>query len=216
MDSTIDLQSLTHGSALDWPFSHQELKGSSIKISPLQLGHIPELFVLLGDEENKRLFKQVYLRPCKDLAGFRELMKEHLDSSHGNVTFTVIPNNTGRPAGWVLLHSLTRSPLKGLECALFLPEHQRSEHVFGAMLPIMRKLFEELEYDHVDFRRGSRVESTAQAGDMMGHTFVGVLRRRMLVKDRSQFSDLYSLSREFWPSTRPAVEGWLNANPLTP
>ena len=201
----------------EWPFQARKVTGRFFTLAPLEASHTDQLWALLGDAENSRLFRQVYLRTCKDLASFKTIMREHMNSSFGNVTYTVISSETGRPFGWILIHSFTtrsHTTPKGVECALFLPEHQRTEAVFASMRPALDVFFEELGYDQVDFRRGSHVQGSAHAGEAMGHSLVGILRRQMLVKDKSQQTDLYRLTKELFPNVRIAVDGWLDSHPI--
>ena len=197
----------------EWPFVARELHGRALTVTPLQAAHVSALWPLLEDFENARLFKRVYLRPCKDAASFAAVMREHQGSSYGNVTYSIISNETAQPIGWTILHSFSTSP-KSMEGALFLLPHQRSECVFEAMGSILTVLFEELGYEKAYFRRGVRVEDSIRAGEILGTSLIGILRRQMLVKEQSSDTDLYIMTKAMWPSAKVAVEGWLDSNPI--
>ncbi|KAK5687035.1 hypothetical protein LTS10_001172 [Elasticomyces elasticus] len=110
------------------------------------------------------------------------------------------------------MHSFIATP-KSVECALFLPEHQRTEHVFEAMSTIHQVLFEELGYDQSYFRRGALGKDAKRVGELLGTSFPGILRRQMLVEDGAS-TNLYSMTREQWPSATLAAEGWLASHPI--
>ncbi|KAK3062105.1 hypothetical protein LTR53_019513, partial [Teratosphaeriaceae sp. CCFEE 6253] len=128
-----------------------------------------------------------------------------MNSGYGNSSYAIVVNETSEPIGWTLMHSFTSAP-KSMEAALFLRKHRRSETVFEAMSLIMTVLFEELEYDEAYFRRGLRVEDSVKASEILGSTLIGILRRQMLVKERSRDTDLYRMTRASWPSAKAAVE----------
>ncbi|KAK4545458.1 hypothetical protein LTR36_002808 [Oleoguttula mirabilis] len=197
-----------------WPAKPVVLHGRYFSIRPLQPDDATDLWPLLADEENVRLFKQTYGRTYSNFVDFKVLMADAQRSSYGSVTYTIISQQTRKPVGWLLLHSLTTYPAKCLEYALFIQKHQRSESVFDAGVTINVFLFEVLGYDKLVFRRGSRSEECGQGANQLGFTLVGILRRQMLVKDRSTFTDCYTITREQFPGAKEAIGAYLDSHPL--
>ncbi|KAK5126814.1 hypothetical protein LTR85_009748 [Meristemomyces frigidus] len=197
-----------------WPLKPVTLRGRFFLVRPLQVGDAQDLWSLLADEQNARLFQQSYGRPSTSYVDFKVLMADRQHTSYGSVTYTVVSLQTSKAVGWVLLHSFTNIPLKSVEYALFITPRQRTESVMHVCLIMHHFLFEDMGYSNIVYRRGSQVEMSGQGADRLGFSLVDVMRRQMLSKDLSSFTDCYSIAKDRFSGAETAVEAYLDSHPI--
>lgn len=77
------------------------------------------------------------------------------------------------------------------------------------MFAICKHVFEELGHARLEFGTGT-LDAVYVSG-YYGFSLLGVLARQMLVKERSQDTDLYVVLGSQWPSIKMTVAAWLDA-----
>ncbi|KAK3073194.1 hypothetical protein LTR53_005433 [Teratosphaeriaceae sp. CCFEE 6253] len=189
------------------------IDGASLRLIPFHAEHIHDYWPLLQEKENVALWRQTYhVEPGSKsscLANINESLTG-CDDIDSTAMWSIMDDWGHGVIGWATLTTASAAPDLA-RCVLFLARLSRSErgteciHFLGAIL------FEELDFQRLDFRAGTLVESRGPGGGWQGITIIGVLSRQLLDKDRSQESDVYTMSREQWPAIKSAVRAWLES-----
>ena len=207
---TTSYMSAIMSAGMQQPKNRATIEGRSVRLVSFAAEHIHAYWHLLEEKENVALWRQVYHVEPGTLDEFLATILNTLTTSEGKgmATWTVVDKATLRMLGWATLTASSADP-QVAECALFLPRLPRSERGTECIHYIGAVVFEELDFQRLEFRAGTLAESWGPGGGWQGITIIGVLSRQLLDKDRSQESDLYVMTKEQWPAVKAAVKAWL-------
>ena len=189
------------------------LDGRTLTLVPVQERHVEILWRQLGDEDNAKLFLEAYGVSCSSKLDLWTIMQNHADTFPESAAWTIIDKHSRKAAGWAVLQPSPEDS-SSIDCALFLPRLSRSEVGSEAIHCLSCLIFNDLEFEKLEFRAGKLNESSGPQGGPLGITLIGVLSRQLRDDARSINSDLYVLPRQKWPHVYAAVKAWMDAKAI--
>ncbi len=167
-----------------------------------------ELFRLTHDAREAETWAEMKVGPFPTEAAFRA----HLDELVTDVTraFFAVPRLDDRPLGWLcLMEAQPAHRTVEVGYVTYAPPLQRTTLATEAFYLIMSHVFDELDYQRLEWTCTSTNLRSRKAATRLGFQFEGVLRRKLILKGKSVDVPMYSMLAEEWPTTRSALQRWL-------
>jgi RimJ/RimL family protein N-acetyltransferase len=188
-----------------------ELIGKRTKLVPLNESHIPALCEAGSDPAIWR-FMPAKIEAPDDIANhLRRLISEI--PKGGELPFTVIDQETGRPVGCTCFLDITPAH-KALEIGWtwLSPSVWRTRINTECKYLLLRHCFEELGAIRVFFKTDARNERSQKALERIGAVKEGVLRQHRIMPDGYlRDSVYYSILDKEWPAVKKLLEGYLRS-----
>jgi RimJ/RimL family protein N-acetyltransferase len=182
------------------------LSGRIVRLEPLTLGHVPDLFtasdpaiwkyMLYGDIESER-----------DMENWVRDMLQRAESGN-DLPFAVIHLGTGRAIGATRYLEIRRQH-RGLELGgtWYGLEYQRTGVNTECKYLLLKHAFEALGCIRVQFKSDSRNEKSIAAIKRIGAKPEGVLRNHMILPDGTvRHSAYFSILDSEWPDIKKSLE----------
>ena len=185
------------------------LRGSHVVLEPLDMSHVDDLFAALDDPEVHRYLTRP--RPA-DPAGMAALVAEWLAMSDVRVPYVQRCATTGAIAGTTSFYWHDRAPHRvEIGGTILGRAWWRTGVNTESKLLLMRRAFEDVGAQRVEWQTDIRNERSQAAIARLGATREGVLRRNRTRADGTyRDSVLFSLTADEWPAARRRLEGLLN------
>lgn len=177
------------------------LEGRHVRLEPLTLDHVPDLFRAGGADEE--VWRWVPVQTPRTEADLRTLAGTLIaDDSH--VAFAVIDRATGRAVGWTTYLDISeRDERLEIGWTWYGRSHWRTAVNTESKLLLLTHAFEELGYGRVQWKTHHLNERSRRAILRLGAVQEGVLRRHRLHSDGSWRDSVYfSMLGEEWPTAR--------------
>lgn len=97
---------------------------------------------------------------------------------------------------------------------LFGPSLQRTVGATEAFYLLARKAFDG-GYRRLEWKCDNLNDASKRAAVRLGHTFEGVFRQHMIIKDKNRDSAWFSILDKEWPLRKEAFEKWIDASNFT-
>ncbi|MEU0988938.1 GNAT family protein [Streptomyces sp. NPDC005953] len=189
------------------------LTGRHIRLEPLTLAHLPDLFVAGGGDEEIWRWQGGPTPTCQEDLG--ATLREVLDEAERGVTvpFAVILLTTGRAIGWsTYLDIEVDDERLEIGWTWYGREHWRTAVNSEAKLLLLTHAFEELGMGRVQLKTDHRNERSQAAIARLGARREGVLRRHRRRHDGTWRDTVYfSLLSEEWPAAKERLHTALAA-----
>jgi len=198
----------------DWaprlPPAHTTLTGRYAALEPVAAAHAPALYAALATEDDDASWTyRIDERPT-DEAGMLRLV-EAWSSRPVDVTFVIVPTDTGTPAGIATLMRV--DPANGVaEVGSIIHGRslRRTRGATEAIHLLARYLFDDLGYRRFEWKLDCLNEPSANAARRLGFTYEGRFRSHVVYKGRSRDSDWFSITDTEWRALAPTFEKWLD------
>jgi len=185
------------------------LEGTLVRLEPLSLEHLEGLAEVAFDES---IWRWTVVQPT-EINGLRAWVEAALANraAGSEMAFATIDRATGRPIGSTRYMSI-------------VPEHRRLEIGWTWVAPAwrrtganpeakflqLRRAFEDLGANRVEFKTDSLNENANPALLAIGATFEGTFRNHMIMPGgRLRHSNYYSVTKEEWPDRKAKLEARL-------
>jgi RimJ/RimL family protein N-acetyltransferase len=202
------------GRPVDWtaaarPDPTTVLTGNGVRLEPVGPEHVDDLYAALCGADDDPIWTYLaWERPsdrdelARVLTGTRET---------GQVTFAIVPVETGRAAGFCSLMRI--DPAMGsIEVGgiAFGRQLQRSRAATEAMALLMRHVFDDLGYRRYEWKCDSLNAPSRRAAIRLGFIWEGRFRNAVVLKGRNRDTDWFSITDLEWPRVRQALADWLD------
>ena len=189
--------------AVLWP---QTIYGKIYYLTRLQAAHINDLWPLICDDENSRLFLQTYNASCADASDLKRTLavEEGLDDV---ATFTIMELHSRKAHGWLRMQANADDDV--LRCAVFTRAEYRTQLMFDFTYMIGVFTFETARRSRLEARVRSLGCEPLQ--NYYGFGLMTTIRRQALVKEQSQKSDLLVTDKAVWPAQKKVLDLWVNS-----
>ncbi|KAK4569529.1 hypothetical protein LTR86_003292 [Recurvomyces mirabilis] len=190
-----------------------DVVGHTVEIAKIEDKHIGPLWTLLQEEENIRLYRQLYhIDPTSEEDLGRDLLASSQNNADTKATRAIINKYTSDVLGWLIVRSQDPdTSAMTAEAAMFLPRALRSERGTETMYYVSHTVFDNLDYEKLEFRAGTSTEAWGPGGGQLGRSLIGVSSRQMLDRSRSAESDLFVVMKAQWPVVSLAIGAWLDS-----
>lgn len=183
------------------------LEGRTVRLEPLSLGHVPDLFRAAGgDEEVWRWLPRDTPQTEEELC---DLVAEQLaDEAKGAVLWAVVLRETGRAVGQTsYLDISVRDERLEIGGTWYGRQVWRTAVNTEAKLLLLTHAFEQLGAGRVQWKTHHLNVRSQEAIARLGARREGVLRRHIAMPDGSwRDSVYYSMLADEWPAARERLE----------
>ena len=186
------------------------LTGRHIRLEPLTLAHVPDLFAAGGgDDEVWRWLPADTPRTEDELAAIAAGL---LANSPQQLAFAVIDLGTGRPVGWTTYHEIdTRDERLEIGWTWYGRSVWRTAVNTEAKLLLLTHAFEELGMGRVQWRTDVLNQRSRNAIARLGAQFESIHRRVRLRSDGTWRDNVYySMLADEWPPARDRLTARLD------
>lgn len=186
------------------------LAGQGVRLEPLGPEHFVDLYVSLcrlDAAANWTYLPQDMPRDRDAMAA----MLEDLRRAPDRVALAIVPQETGKAAGYLLL--MRADPEQGsveIGNVNLGRQLQRSRGSTETMFLVMRHVFEDLGYRRLEWKCDSLNEPSRRAAIRLGFIWEGRFRNALVYKGRNRDTDWFSITDDEWPRVRRAMEEWLD------
>ena len=204
----------TRGEVVDWTPArvpaHAVLTGTTVRLEPVDPGgHVRSLFAASHNRQDPTLWDYMSVGPFNNEHDFRAWLETTADSTDP-LFFTVIDQETGRPAGMASYLRIT--PTHGvieIGNLWFGPVLQRTRQATEAIFLLARHVFEDLGYRRLEWKCDALNERSRRAAERFGFSYEGLFRQHMIVKGRNRDTAWFAMLDRDWPVIKAAFETWL-------
>lgn len=190
--------------------SERIIEGRTILLVPLEHQHLDGLWDQLRNVHNAELFAHCYGTHCASKPDLWRTLAASRRRWPDSLTLTILDKPTRRSLGWAVLRPAPDEPGVVHE-SHFLQRASCGERGTEAIHCLARLVFNELEFERLEWRVGKRDPQPGSRGGPTGYTLVDVLTRQLRDAARSRESDLYVLTRRQWPCVYAAFKAWLDS-----
>ncbi|HEY7305709.1 MAG TPA: GNAT family protein [Bryobacteraceae bacterium] len=187
------------------------LEGRYVRIEPLDhRAHGAALWEATGGAKHADLWTYLSDGPYADRASF-ELALKNKAASQDPLFFAILDLRSGLAAGYasyLRIEPQHRSMEVG--SILYGPALQRTAGATEAMFLMARHAFEDLRFRRYEWKCNALHSRSRQAALRLGFRFEGIFRQHMIVKGRNRDTAWYSMLDSEWPSSKTALECWLD------
>lgn len=188
------------------PFDPVTLEGNHVRLEPLRLEHVPELFEIGHVEEVWRWFA----RPLQTRDQMQAFVEEALNWQRAGsaVPFVTVDKQSGRLAGCTRLANIVEEHKRAeIGWTFVAPEWHRTAVNTEAKYLMLRHGFEAWNLNRVEFKTHHRNERSRRAIARIGATEEGIFRNHMIHHDGTMRHTVYfSILREEWPQVKASLE----------
>jgi RimJ/RimL family protein N-acetyltransferase len=185
------------------------LRGNWGSLRPLDAAHDSEpLFELTHGAERDQIWREMKVGPFASAQAFADHARE-LSEDRRRAFFTVLDPGE-RPLGWLCLMeaSIAHRSVE-LGYVLYSPPLQRTTLATEAYYLVMAHVFETLGFERLEWTCTASNVKSLRAAERLGFEFEGVMRRKLVLKDRPTDIAMCSLLSDEWPGRRKAMQDWL-------
>lgn len=186
------------------------LEGRGVRLEPIGLQHVDDLFGALCRAEDEPLWTYfVWERPrTKD--ELVAVVEQMLDAP-ALVAFAIVSVETGRAVGFCSLMRIDEA-VGSIEVGgiAFGRQLQRSRAATEAMALLMRHVFDDLGYRRYEWKCDSLNAPSRRAAIRLGFIWEGRFRNALVYKGRNRDTDWFSITDLEWPRVSAALDAWLD------
>ena len=186
------------------------LPGRYVRLEPVSRDHVPALFAALCAESDDALWTYRHDERPRDEAGLATLVGTWA-AREPDVTFTIVPADSGTPAGLATLMRI--DPVHGsaeVGAVLFGRPLQRTRAATEAIHLLAAHLFDELGYRRLEWKLDALNAPSARAAERLGLSYEGTVRNAMVTQGRNRDTAWYAVTDTDWPGVRAAHRRWLD------
>jgi RimJ/RimL family protein N-acetyltransferase len=203
------------GRPVEWtgataPAKDVVLEGRGVRLEPIGLQHVDDLFTALCREADDPLWTySVWERPRtrEELAAIVEDMVD----APAVVSFAIVAREVDAAVGFCSLMRI--DPAMGsIEVGgiIFGRQLQRSRAATEAMALLMRHVFDDLGFRRLEWKCDSLNAPSRRAAIRLGFIWEGRFRNALVYKGRNRDTDWFSITDLEWPRVRAALDAWLD------
>lgn len=189
--------------------SHTVLDGRMVRLEPLSVAHVPDLFAAYSTDRAGRMWTYLAVGPFASEAEFGAWVAP-LVSSEDPLFFAVVDKANGKPVG--IVSYLRIDPVNGsieVGWVTWSPLMQRSALSTEAHYLLMKHAFEGLGYRRYEWKCNALNMPSMKAAERLGFTYEGTFRQAVIVKGRNRDTAWFSVIDKEWPTLRDAFDVWL-------
>jgi len=185
------------------------LRGRYVSLEPLDAEvHTADLWRAVQDHDE--VWTYLGDGPYASEADLRRALEEKQAGS-GAVFFAVVPQATGRVAGYASYMRIdSANGVIEVGNIMLAPSLQRTIAATAAMYLMARHIFEDLGYRRYEWKCNANNEPSRRAALRFGFTFEGIFRQHMVIKGTNRDTAWFSMLDSEWPARRTAFEAWLD------
>ncbi len=186
------------------------LDGRTVRIEPLSLAHVPDLFAAYASDKIGRMWTYLASGPFATEADLAAWVAP-LIPSEDPLFFTAIDKASGKAVGVVAY--LRIDPANGVMevgWVTWSPLMQRSVVSTEAQFLLMRQAFEGLGYRRYEWKCNALNVPSMKAAERLGFTYEGTFRQAVIARGRNRDTAWFSVIDIEWPKVKAAFEGWLD------
>jgi RimJ/RimL family protein N-acetyltransferase len=192
------------------------LAGRQVRLEPLTLRHVPELFAAVMMDPS--VWQWLPVAPPASIAQMEAMVAADLDAQAkgAKVAFAQVEQATGRVVGGTTYLDIRRQD-RGLEIGStwIAKPWQRTGINTEAKYLLLRHAFEDLDAVRVQLKTDQRNLQSQAAIERLGAVREGILRKHMLVRDGFiRNTVLYSITSGEWPMVKVRLEAKLAAHEI--
>jgi len=188
----------------------ERIEGRYVRLEPVSTHHVPALYSALCAETDDSLWTYRHDQRPADEAGLTGMV-EGWAAREPDVTFTIIPADTGSPAGVATLCRL--DPAHGsaeVGAVLYARSLQRTRAATEAIHLLASYLFDELGYRRFEWKLDALNAPSARAAVRLGFSYEGRFRNALVYQGRNRDTDWFAMTDGDWPGVRAAHRRWLD------
>ncbi|MBS1180369.1 MAG: ribosomal-protein-L7/L12-serine acetyltransferase [Proteobacteria bacterium] len=189
--------------------SRTVLEGRTVRLEPLSVTHVPDLFAAYSTDLSGRMWTYLSVGPfaCEaDLAAWVAL----IIPSEDPVFFAAVDKASGRAVG--IVSYLRIDPVNGsieVGWVTWSPLMQRSAISTEAHYLLMKNAFDGLGYRRYEWKCNALNAPSMKAAERLGFTYEGTFRQSVIVKGRNRDTAWFSVIDGEWPAVGAAFDAWL-------
>lgn len=178
-----------------------KLTGQFIHLEPLAPSHLPDL-----EKDFEPALFTYYPKPYSNARTFVEENFE-AQKSATFLPFAIVLAATGEAIGCAEFSSIDRNNRKlEIRGSWIRPAYQRTAANSEAKFLLLKHVFEDLEFERVQFTTNVLNAQSRAALEKIGAKFEGILRNAMILPDGSLRNDAYySIISSEWASVKAAL-----------
>lgn len=191
--------------------SRVTLDGRAVRVEPLSLSHVPDLFAAYSSDEVGRMWTYLGVGPFAAEADLAAWVAAILPSEDP-LFFAAVDKASGKAAGIVAY--LRIDPANGVVevgWVTWSPLMQRSTVSTEAHYLLMRNAFDGLGYRRYEWKCNVLNAPSMRAAERLGFTYEGTFRQAVIARGRNRDTAWFSVIDTEWPVVKAAFEGWLDA-----
>lgn len=183
------------------------IEGSHVKLEPIQVSHIDDLYEAIGTPETMELWRYIPGAAPESKDDFRELLLGDKDK----INYAVVSKKTQKAVGVVgWLNVVPANRVIEIGGVIFGKELQRSAAATEVVYLMCVTAFEDCAYRRVEWKCNASNEKSQKAARRFGFEFEGIFRNHMICRGRNRDTAYFSIIEEDWPSKRAAFDAWLH------
>jgi RimJ/RimL family protein N-acetyltransferase len=189
--------------------SRPVLDGRTVRIEPLSMTHVPDLFAAFSSDQSGRMWTYMSVGPFSKEAEFSTWIGS-IVSSEDPLFFAAMDKATGKAVG--IVSYLRIDPANGsieVGFVTWSPLMQRSVISTEAQYLLMKHAFEDLRYRRYEWKCNALNEPSMRAAERLGFTYEGTFRQAVIVKGRNRDTAWFSVIDGDWPALKASFEAWL-------
>lgn len=184
--------------------------GKWCRVEVLDIGrHAAELFEANRDDGEGRNWTWLSSDPFDEFDAYHEWLTT-ISEGNDPLFHAIIDAASGKAVGVAAF--LRIDPTNGvIEVGHinYSPRLQRTPAATEAMLLMMQRVFDELDYRRYEWKCDTLNAPSRAAAERLGFQFEGVFRQALVYKGRNRDTAWYSIIDREWPALRSAFERWL-------
>ena len=186
------------------------LEGTGVRLEPIGPQHVDDLYASLCREDDEPIWTYLFWDRPRDRDEMAAIV-EHGAAQPGQVTYAIVPVETGRAAGFCSLMRIDPE-MGSIEVGgiAFGRRLQRSRAATEAMALLMRHVFDDLGYRRYEWKCDSLNAASRRAAIRLGFIWEGRFRNAVVHKGRNRDTDWFSIIDLEWPRVRRALDDWLD------
>jgi len=189
--------------------SRVTLEGRSVRIEPLSLSHVPDLFAAYASDAIGRMWTYLSVGPFAAEADLAKWVSAIIPSEDP-LFFAAIDKASGKAVG--IVSYLRIDPVNGVVevgWVTWSPLMQRSTVSTEAQYLLMKNAFDGLGYRRYEWKCNDLNEPSMKAARRLGFTYEGTFRQAVIARGRNRDTAWFSVIDAEWPAVKAAFEGWL-------
>lgn len=189
--------------------AHVNLDGRHVRLLPMQPDHADRLFKSVGGVEHAALYDYLFYGPFPEIEGFREHIAKFAKSKDPQF-YSIEDVKTGDLVGQMsYLRIDAQHRVIEIGHIMYGPALQRTVGATEAFYLLAKHAFDE-GYRRLEWKCDSNNKPSWRAALRHGHTFEGIFRQHMIIKQKNRDSVWFSILDQEWPHRMKAFELWLD------
>lgn len=190
--------------------SRTVLDGRAVRLEPLSMAHVPDLFVAYSADQSGRVWTYLSVGPFSSEVEFATWIGS-IVPSEDPLFFAAVDKASGKAAG--IVSYLRIDPANGTIEVGFVtwsPLMQRSVVSTEAQYLLMKHAFEDLGYRRYEWKCNALNVPSMKAAERLGFAYEGTFRQAVIVKGRNRDTAWFSVIDREWPALKRSFEAWLS------